>query len=122
MAPTGVSCHHQSQQTDCSRDFRCLSPFVLATKLKMPIFRLKNNTKNYTYLSSIFNPNICSKIKSLHLQQTSRSDLGISPAVSLSPFSIGLLISHFIRPSFAYLKLPLSRPTRILGNPPTGRA
>ena len=36
----------------------------------MPSFRLQNNTKNYTYLSSIFNPNICSKIKTLHLQQT----------------------------------------------------
>ena len=29
----------------------------------------------------------------------------------------GLYISHFIRPSLAYLKLPLSRPKRILGNP-----
>ena len=29
------------------------------------------------FTSSIFNPNICSKIKTLHLQQTSRSDLGI---------------------------------------------
>ena len=31
----------------------------------------------------------------------------------------GLFISHFIRPSLAYmyLKLPLSRPERILGNP-----
>ena len=67
----------------------CISPFVLATKLKMPIFRLKNNcyTKSYTYLSSIFNPNICSKIKSLHLQQTSRSDLGIWLVVSLATFS-----------------------------------
>ena len=29
----------------------------------------------------------------------------------------GLYISHFIRSSLAYLKLPLSRPKRILGNP-----
>ena len=26
-------------------------------------FRPKNDTKNYTYLPSIFNPNICSKVK-----------------------------------------------------------
>ena len=55
----------------------------------MPIFQLKNNTKNYTYQSSIFNTNICSKIKRLHLQQTSRSDLGIWLVVSFSTFSAG---------------------------------
>ena len=70
-------------------DFHSISPFVLATKLKMPIFRLKNNTKNCAYISSIFNPNICSKIKSLHLLQTSRSDLGIWLVVFLSTFSVG---------------------------------
>ena len=34
----------------------------------------------------------------------------------------GLYISHFIRPSLAYLKLPLSRPKKILGNPRIRRA
>ena len=97
--------------------FTAYHQFVLATKLKMPSFRLKNNTKTYTYLSSIFNPNICSKIKTLHLQQTSRSDLGILLVVFLSTFSAG-----YTSAILSDLKLPLSRPKRILGNPGIRRA
>ena len=98
-------------------DFHCISPFVLATKLKMPIFRLKNNTKNYTYLSSIFNSKYLFKNK----KSTSTANLKVRPCYLNGSFPHnvfrGLYISHFIRPSLVYLKLPLSRPKRILGNP-----
>ena len=63
------------------------SHFVL-WKPKMPIFfRPNNNTKNYTYLSSILNPNNLFKNESLHLQQTSRSGLDIWLDVFLSTLS-----------------------------------
>ena len=55
----------------------------------MPIVRPNNNIKNYTYLSSILIQIICSKLKSLYLQQTSRSDLGIWLEVFLSTLSEG---------------------------------
>ena len=106
MEPTGVFCHHYSQQTE-SRPinlpiFTAYHQFVWATKLKMPSFRLKNKTKNYTYLSSIFNPNICSKIKS-----TFTANLKVRPWYLTGSFPLnvfrGLYISHFIRPSLAYI-------------------
>ena len=82
-------------------DFRYISPFVLATKPKMPIFRPKNNTKNYTYLSSIL-----SKLK----KSTFTANLKDRPWYLTDSFPLnvyrGLHISHFIRPSLAYLKLP----------------
>ena len=71
-------------------------------------FRLKNNTKHYTYQSSIFNPNICSKIKSLHVQQTSRSDLGIWLVLFLSTFYAGYISAILSDPV-----LRLSRPKRV---------
>ena len=106
MAPTGVFCHHYSQQTESTSRFslHITSSFWQCSKLKMPIFRLKNNTKIYTYLSSIFNTNICSKIKSLHLQQTSRSDLGIWLVGFLSTFSAG-----YTSANLSDFKLSLSR-------------
>ena len=99
--------------------FTAYHQFVLATKLKMPSFRLKNNTKTYTYLSSIFNPNINKK-------STFTANLQVRPWYLTGSFPLNvfrrLYISHFIRPSLAYLKLPLSRPKRILGNPAIRRA
>ena len=78
-------------------------------------FRPKNNTKNYTYLSSIFNPNIWSKIKVCIYSKSQGQTLA----------SDWHLCSHrFLRawPSLAYLKLPRSRPKRILGNSAVARA
>ena len=108
MAPTGVFCHHHSQQTD----FRCKSPFIWQQRPKMPVFRPKKNTKNYTYLSSIFNPNMCSKMNSLHLQQTSRSTLGIWLEVFLSRFSAGYTSATLSDP---VLRIS-SCPKGVLGN------
>ena len=97
MAPAGVFSHHHSQQPTTHPDSRCISPFVWQQNPKMPIFRPKNNTKNYTYLSSIFNPNISSKVKSLHLQQSLRPWY-LTGSFPLNVFR-GLCFSHFIRPS-----------------------
>ena len=49
-------------------------------------FRSRSTSKASSNLKV---PNICSKIKRLHLQQTSRSDLGIWLVVFLSTFSAG---------------------------------
>ena len=122
MSPTGVSCHHHSQQTDGTSRF---SPHVtvrLATKPKMPISRPKNNTKNYTNLSSIFNPNICAKMK--RLPNTANFKVGTWYLTVSSPLNVfpRLYFSHFIRPSVVGLRLPRSRPKRILGNSANCRA
>ena len=57
---------------------------------------------------------------------TFTANLKVRPWYLTSSFPLnvfrGLYISHFIRPSLAYLKLPLSRPKRILGNPGIRRA
>ena len=59
-------------------DFSCMAPFVRKQIPKCHFFGPKNNTKNYTNLSCILKlQRICSKMKSLHLQRTSKSDLGV---------------------------------------------
>ena len=123
MAPADVYCQQHTQQTDYTSRFSLHITVRSATKPKMPIFRPNNNHKNYTYLSSIFNLNNLSKMKSLHLQRTSKSDLGIylTGSFPMNAFR-GLYFSHFIRPSLAYLTLPGSHPKRILGNSAIARA
>ena len=105
MAPIGVSCHHHSHQTDCTSRFSLHIAVRLATKPKMPIFRPKNNIKNYTYLSLTFNPNICSKMKSL--PNTANLNVGTCRYLTGSfPLNVfpWLYFSHFIRPSVGCLK------------------
>ena len=96
-------------------DFRCISPFVWQQP-KMPISWSKNNTKNYTYLSPIFNPKYLFKNeKSTFTVSLKVRPLYLTRSCHLTVFR-GLYFSHFIRPSLAYLKLPRSRPKRIQGN------
>ena len=111
-------CNHHTQQTD-------FSPHItirLATKPKMPIFRPNNNTKNYTYLSSIFNANNLFKNE----KSTFTANLKVRPWYITGIYFLdafrGLYFSHFIRPSLGYLTLPRSRPKRILGNLAIARA
>ena len=88
----------------------------LTTKPKIPIFQPNNNTKNYTYLSSIFNPNNLFKNK----KSTFTANLKVRPWCLTESFSLnafrGLYFSRFIRASLAYLTLPRSDPKIILGN------
>ena len=83
-------------------DFRYISTFVLAPKPKMQNFWPKNNAKNYTYLSPIFNPNICSKLKS-----TFTANLKVRPCYLTGTFPVnvfrGLYISHLSDPVFPIL-------------------
>ena len=51
MAQTGVFDHYYIQQTDYTSRFSLHITVRLATKPKMPIFRPKNNTKNYTIVN-----------------------------------------------------------------------
>ena len=103
-------------QADCTSRFSLHITVRLATKPKMPIFRPKNSTKNYTYLSS----NICSKMKSLPNTANLKLDQNlvyILLAVFLSTFSPGYTSAILSDPlSVACLKLPHSRPKRSLGN------
>ena len=111
-------------------DFRCISPFVLATKPKMPSFRPKNYTENYTYLSSICKPNICSKMKiyiySNPQGQTYLTDWQFFSQRFSRAFHQLLLVCSLRGTksliSSTYLKLPHSRPQRILGNSAIARA
>ena len=58
--------HHHNQQADHTSRFSLhITRFFGKKANKMSIFRPKINTKNYTYFSSTFNPNICSKVKTL---------------------------------------------------------
>ena len=88
----------------------------------MPIVRQNNNIKNYTYLSSIFNPNNLFKNK----KSIFTANLKVRPWYLTGSFPLnafrGLYFSHFIRPSLAYLALPGIRPKRILGNSAIARA
>ena len=75
----------------------------------MPTFRPNNNTKNYTYLSSICNPNNLFKNE----KSTFTANLKVRPwyltgSSSLDAFR-ELYFSHFIRPSLGYLTLPRLR-------------
>ena len=116
MAPADVYSHHHTQQTVYTSRFSLHITDRLATKPKMPIFRPNNNTKNYTYLSSIFNPNNSFKNK----KSTFTANLKVRPWYLTGRFPLnasrGLYFSHFIRPSLEYLTLPRSHPKRILGN------
>ena len=116
MAPADVYCHHHTQQTDYTSRFSLHITDRLATKPKMPIFRPNNNTKNYTYLSSIFNPNNSFKNE----KSTFTANLKVRPWYLTGRFPLdasrGLYFSHFIRPSLEYLTLSRSHPKRILGN------
>ena len=116
MAPADVYCHHHTQQTDYTSRFSLHITVRLATKLKLPIFRPNNNTKNYTYLSSIFNPNNLFKNE----KSTFTANFKVRPWYLTGRFPLnasrGLYFSHFIRPSLEYLALPRSHPKRILGN------
>ena len=97
-------------------DFCCISPFVWQQSPKCHFFRRDNNTKNYTYLSSIFYPN------NLFKNEKSKftANLKVRPWYLTGSFPLnafrGLYFSHFIRPSLAYLTLSRSRPKRILAN------
>ena len=119
MAPADVYFHHQTQQTDYASRFSLHITVRLARKPKMPIVRPNNNIKNYTYLSSIFNPN------NLFKNEKSRftANLKVRPWHLTGSFPLnafrGLYFSHFIRPSLAYLTLPRLRPKRILGTSAT---
>ena len=110
MAPADVYCHHHTQQTDYTSRFSLHITVPLATKPKMPSFRPNNDTKNYTYLLSIFNPNNLFKNE----KSTFTANLKVRPWYLTGSFSLnafrGLYFSHFIRPSLAYLTLPRSRP------------
>ena len=103
-------------------DFRCISPFVWQQSLKCQFFRPSNNTKNYIYLSSIFNPNNLFKNE----KSTFTANLKVRPWYLTGRFPLnvsrGLHFSHFIRPSLEYLTLPRSHPKRILGNSAMARA
>ena len=87
-------------------DVRFISPFVWQQSPKCQFFRPNNNTKNYTYLSSIFNPNNLFKNK----KSTFTANLKVRPWYLTGGFPLnafrGLYFSHFIRPSLAYLTLP----------------
>ena len=116
MAPADAYCHHYTQQTDYTSRFSLHITVRLATKPKMPIFRPNNNTKNYTYLSSIFNPNKLFKNE----KSTFTANLKVRPWYLTGSFPLnasrGQYFSHFIRPSLEYITLPRSHPKRILGN------
>ena len=100
-------------------DFCCISPFILATKPKMPIFRPNNNIKNYPYLSSNFNPNNLFN----NLKSTFTANLKVRPWYLTGSFPLnafrGLYFNHFI---ITCLVLPRSRPKRVIGNSAIARA
>ena len=122
MTPADVYCHHHTQQTDYASRFLLHITVRLATKPKMPVFRPNNNTKNYTYLSSIFNPyNLFKNEKSTFTANHNVRPWYLTGSFPLNAFR-GLYFSHFIRPSLAYLTLHRSRPKRILGNSAIARA
>ena len=122
MAPADVYCHHHTQQSEYTARFSLHITDRLATKPKMPIFRPNNNTKNYTYLSSIFNPNNSFKNeKSTFTANLKVRSWYLTGRFPLNAFR-GLYFSHFIRPSLEYLTLPRSHPKRILGNSAIARA
>ena len=58
-------------------DFRCISPFVWQQSPKCQFFGQITTPKITLIYRQFLIQIICSKMKSLHLQQTSRSDLGI---------------------------------------------
>ena len=105
-----------SKPTTCTSRFSLHITDRLATKPQMSIFRSNNTTKNYTYLSSIFNPNNLFKNE----KSTFTANLKVRPWYLTGRFPLnasrGLYFSHFIRPSLEYLTLPRSHPKRILGN------
>ena len=57
--------------------FRCVSPYVLATKAKMLIFGQRTTPKITLIYRQFLIQIFVQKIKSPHLQKTSSSDLGI---------------------------------------------
>ena len=58
-------------------DFRCVSPFLWQQSPKCQFFGQITTPKITLIYRQFLIQIICSKMKSLHLQQTSRSDLGI---------------------------------------------
>ena len=122
MAPADVYYHHHTQHTDYTSRFSLHITDRFATKPKTPIFRSNNNTKNYTCLSSIFNPNNSFKNE----KSTFTANLKVRPWYLTGRFPLnasrGLYFSHFVRPSLEYLTLPHSHPKRILGNSAIARA
>ena len=101
--------------------FTAYHQFVLATKLKMPSFRLKNNTKITHFYRKFLIQIFVQNKKSIFTANLNVRPWYLTGSFPLNVFR-GLYISHFIRPSLAYPKLPLSRPKRILGNPAIRRA
>ena len=77
MAANGVFCHHYSQQTELTSRFSLHITVRFGNKAQNAKFSAKEQHQKLHIPIVNFNLNICSKIKSLHLQQTSRSDLGI---------------------------------------------
>ena len=70
-------------------DFRCISPFVWQQSPKCQFFGQITTPKITLIYRQFLIQIICSKMKSLHLQQTSRSDLGIWLDVFLSTLPAG---------------------------------
>ena len=70
-------------------DFRCILPFVWKQSPKWQFFGQITTPKITLIYRQFLIQIICSKMKSLHLQQTSRSDLGIWLKVFLSTLSAG---------------------------------
>ena len=70
-------------------DFRCKLPFVWQQSPKMPILRPKNNTENYSYLSSIFIQIFVQKWKVYIYSKSQGQTLVSDWTFHLSTFSAG---------------------------------
>ena len=86
MTPADVYFYHQCQQTDYASR---ISPFVWQQSPKCQLFGQIITSKITLIYRQFLIQIICSKMKSLYLQQTSRSDLGIWLEVFLSTLSEG---------------------------------
>ena len=122
MAPTGVFCHHYSQQTESTSRFSLHITVRFGNKVQNANFSAKEQHQKL-HISIV---NFESKYLFKNKKSTFTATLKVRHWYLTGSFPLnvfrGLYISHFIRPSLAYLKLPLSRPKRILGNPAIARA
>ena len=123
MAPTGVFFHYYSQQTGSTSRFSLHITVRFGNKAQNANFSAKEqHQKLHIYRQFLIQILYLFKNK----KSTFTANLKVRPWYLTGSFPLnvfrGIYISHFIRPSLAYLKLPLSRPKRILGNPAKARA